>query len=270
MWPSGCGAARGGLRGLLVRGSNEIAPRAVLTEQAPRSPPRSQGEQSVAKQHTASGWLACGHGAVCDHGQPHVDHLARLGAPSAIGLDETSFLATTHHTQRCWSPASSTSTQQAHRCAGCAPRPRRDRLAPVEATPWLAGIHHVVIDPYQPYATVVAAQPDAPSSSTTSTSSASPTRTRRGPPPTRDHHRPPRSQGDRSIGSSAASSPATSTSSRPASPGCSPGSTSATPTARSAPATWPKSCREPTSPTMSSTPAGASPVLQLLHLERRA
>jgi hypothetical protein len=33
--------------------------------------------------------------AVRDHGRPRVDHLARLGAPSAVGLDETSFLAGT-------------------------------------------------------------------------------------------------------------------------------------------------------------------------------
>jgi hypothetical protein len=44
--------------------------------------------------------------AVGDHGRPRVDHLVRLGAPSAA--------------------------------------------------PWLAGIRHVVIDPYQPYATAVA------------------------------------------------------------------------------------------------------------------
>jgi hypothetical protein len=31
--------------------------------------------------------------AVRDHGRPRVDHLARLGAPRAVGLDETSFLA---------------------------------------------------------------------------------------------------------------------------------------------------------------------------------
>jgi hypothetical protein len=33
--------------------------------------------------------------AVRDHGWPRVDHLARLGAPTAVGLDETSFLAAT-------------------------------------------------------------------------------------------------------------------------------------------------------------------------------
>jgi hypothetical protein len=33
--------------------------------------------------------------AVRDHGRPRVDHLARLGVPAAVGLDETSFLAAT-------------------------------------------------------------------------------------------------------------------------------------------------------------------------------
>ena len=30
-----------------------------------------------------------------DHGRSRVDHLARLGAPTAVGLDETSFLVAT-------------------------------------------------------------------------------------------------------------------------------------------------------------------------------
>jgi hypothetical protein len=37
--------------------------------------------------------------AVREHGRPRVDHLARLGAPAAVGLDETSFLAAT--AERC-------------------------------------------------------------------------------------------------------------------------------------------------------------------------
>jgi hypothetical protein len=40
--------------------------------------------------------------AVCDHGRPRVDHLARLGAPTAVGLDETSFLAATAERPACW------------------------------------------------------------------------------------------------------------------------------------------------------------------------
>jgi hypothetical protein len=48
-------------------------------------------EERVARAVRDFGGLAhCrGHG---ENGQPPVDHLARLGAPRAVGLDETSFL----------------------------------------------------------------------------------------------------------------------------------------------------------------------------------
>jgi transposase len=78
--------------------SDEIAPRAVLTERARAEICRrvGPGEQSVARAARAFGvsWHAA-MAAVRDHGQPRVDHLARLGAPAAVGLDETSFLAAT-------------------------------------------------------------------------------------------------------------------------------------------------------------------------------
>ena len=53
-------------------------------------------EHSVAQAARDFGvlWYAA-MAAVRDHGRPRVDHLARLGAPSAVGLDETSFLAGT-------------------------------------------------------------------------------------------------------------------------------------------------------------------------------
>jgi transposase len=77
---------------------DEIAPRAVLTERARAEICRRVGpaEHSVAQAARDFGvsWHAA-MAAVRDHGQPRVDHLARLGAPSAIGLDETSFLAAT-------------------------------------------------------------------------------------------------------------------------------------------------------------------------------
>jgi hypothetical protein len=47
--------------------------------------------------------------AVRDHGRPRVDHLSRLGAPSAVGLDETSFRAATPTHPTLLAPASSTS-----------------------------------------------------------------------------------------------------------------------------------------------------------------
>ena len=78
--------------------SDAIAPRAVLTERARADIARrvGPGEQSVARaaKSFGVGWHAA-MAAVWDHGQPRVDHLARLGAPAAVGLDETSFLAAT-------------------------------------------------------------------------------------------------------------------------------------------------------------------------------
>src|SRR5262249_50615163 len=44
----------------------------------------------------------------------------------------------------------------------CSQRPSGDGLARLQPAPWRAGIRHVVIDPYQPYATAVARSlPDA-------------------------------------------------------------------------------------------------------------
>jgi transposase len=78
--------------------SDQIAPRAVLTERARAEIARRVGpaEHSVAQAARDFGvsWHAA-MAAVRDHGRPRVDHLARLGAPRAVGLDETSFLAAT-------------------------------------------------------------------------------------------------------------------------------------------------------------------------------
>ena len=78
--------------------SDEIAPRAVLTERARAEIARrvGPGQQSVAQtgREFGVGWHAA-MAAVWEHGQPRVDHVARLGVPAAIGLDETSFLAAT-------------------------------------------------------------------------------------------------------------------------------------------------------------------------------
>jgi transposase len=78
--------------------SDEIAPRAVLPERARAEICQrvGPGEQSVARVARDFGlsWHAA-MAAVHDHGRPRVDHLARPGAPRAVGLDETSFLAAT-------------------------------------------------------------------------------------------------------------------------------------------------------------------------------
>lgn len=139
----------------------EIAPRAVLTERARAEICRRVGpaQHSVAQAARDFGvsWHAA-MAAVRDHGRPRVDHLARLGAPSAVGLDETSFLAATaeHPTMLV------TGIIDLDRGRLVDVLPARSAVAVTDwlsskPAPWLAGITHVVIDPYQPYATAVAA-----------------------------------------------------------------------------------------------------------------
>ena len=146
--------------------SDEIAPRAVLTERARAEIARrvGLGEQSVARAAKAFGvgWHAA-MAAVWDHGQPRVDHLTRLGAPAAVGLDETSFLAatSTHPTLLVTGILDLDTGRLVDVLPARSARAVTDWLAGKPA-PWRAGIRHVVIDPYQPYATAVAAQlPDA-------------------------------------------------------------------------------------------------------------
>lgn len=146
--------------------SDEIAPRAVLTERARAEICRRVGpaQHSVAQaaQDFGVSWHAA-MAAVRDHGRPRVDHLARLGAPTAVGLDETSFLAATaeHPTLL----VTGIIDLDAGRLVDVLPARSAvavtDWLASKPA-PWLEGIRHVVIDPYQPYATAVAqGLPDA-------------------------------------------------------------------------------------------------------------
>jgi transposase len=80
---------------------DEIAPWAALTERARAEICRLVGEagQSVAQvaRRFGVGWHTA-MAAARDHGRPRVDHLSRLGAPTALGVDEHSFLAaTTEH-----------------------------------------------------------------------------------------------------------------------------------------------------------------------------
>jgi transposase len=95
---------------------------------------------------------------VSDHGRPRVDHLSRLGAPSAVAPDETSFLAgAAHHPTILVTGIIDLDEGRLVEVL-----PARSAIAVTDwltakPAPWLAGIHHVVIDPYQPYATAVAA-----------------------------------------------------------------------------------------------------------------
>ena len=145
---------------------DEIAPRGVLTERARAEICRRVGLECQSVAQAARGLGVSWHtamAAVRDHGRPRVDHLARLGAPAAIGLDETSFLAATAtrptllvtgivdlDTSRLIDvvPARSTAAVRAWLAA--------------KPAPWRSGIGHVVIDPFQPYASAARHElPDA-------------------------------------------------------------------------------------------------------------
>jgi transposase len=140
--------------------SDQIAARAVLTERARAEIARRVGPAEHSVAQTARDFGVSWHtamAAVRDHGRPRVDHLARLGAPRAIGLDETSFLAAT--AERPTLLVTGIVDLDAGRLVDVLPA--RSAVAVTEwlsakPTPWLAGIRHVVIDPYQPYATAVA------------------------------------------------------------------------------------------------------------------
>jgi transposase len=146
--------------------SDAIASRAVLTERARAEIARrvGPGQQSVAQtgREFGVGWHAA-MVAVRDHGQPRVDHLARLGVPAAIGLDETSFLVatSTHPTLLVTGILNLDTGRLVDVLPARSATAVTDWLASKPAR-WRAGIRHVVIDPYQPYATAVARTlPDA-------------------------------------------------------------------------------------------------------------
>jgi transposase len=140
--------------------SDQIAPRAVLSERARAEIARRVGpaEHSVAQAARDFGvsWHAA-MAAVRDHGRPRVDHLARLGAPAAVGLDETSFLAAT--ADRPSLLVTGIINLDTGRLIDVLPARSAVSVTgwlSAKPTPWLAGIRHVVIDPYQPYATAIA------------------------------------------------------------------------------------------------------------------
>ena len=136
--------------------SDAIAPRAVLTERARAEMCRRVGRDghSVAQvaREFGVGWHTAME-AVRDHGRPRVDHLSRLRLPSAIGLDETSFLAANarHPTLL----VTGFVDLDRHRLIDVVPG--RSALAVstwLGSKPerWLAGITTAVIDPYSGYA----------------------------------------------------------------------------------------------------------------------
>lgn len=139
--------------------SHEIDERAVLTERARTHIARrvGPGGQSVAAlaAEFGVGWHAA-MDAVTEHASARSDHLAALGAPRAIGLDETSFLAAT--------PTSPTQfvTHVVNLDTGATidllegrSKPAVDAWLAAKPQVWRDGIEHVVIDPHQPYAAAV-------------------------------------------------------------------------------------------------------------------
>ena len=131
----------------------------MLTERprtriARRVGPGGQSVAALAGEFGVSWWAAMD--AVRDHASARTAHVTALGAPRAIGLDETSFLAAT--------PTSSTVfvTHVVNLDTGATIDVLEGRSKPAVSA-WLAskpaawrdGIDHVVIDPHQPYAAAV-------------------------------------------------------------------------------------------------------------------
>ncbi|MEQ8717166.1 MAG: ISL3 family transposase, partial [Acidimicrobiales bacterium] len=145
---------------------DEIAARAVLSERARgeiarRVGPGAESVASVARSFGV-GWHTA-MDAVRDHGTPRVNHLSRLGAPSAVGLDETSWLAATATRPTLLvTGIVDLDTGRLVDVIGARSAAAVEEWLAAKPPRWSAGIAHAVIDPYQPYATAVANQlPDA-------------------------------------------------------------------------------------------------------------
>lgn len=136
--------------------TDAIGARAVLSERARAEICRRVGRDghSVAQlaREFGVGWHAAME-AVRDHGQARIDHLSRLRLPTAIGIDETSFLAAnaTHPTLL----VTGFVDLDRHRLIDVvAGRSAAAVSSWLQAKPprWLDGIATAVIDPYSGYA----------------------------------------------------------------------------------------------------------------------
>jgi transposase len=151
--------------------SQHIAPRASLTERARAQACRRVGEDdhdvaAVAVEYGV-GWHTIMR-AVVDHGRPLVDDPARLSGVSALGVDETAFLAATsrHHTEFVTGIVDLTGHRQ-----GRPLRPARlldvvegrsgtalsDWVSARDQT-WRDGITVAALDPFRGYATALRTQ----------------------------------------------------------------------------------------------------------------
>jgi transposase len=135
---------------------DDIAPRAALTERARAEICCLVGEagHSVAQvaRDFGVGWHTA-MAAVRDHGRPRVDHLSRLGAPRALGVDEHSFLAATaeHPTLL----VTGFVDLDRHRLLDVVPGRTAQGVSgwlAARLAPWRATIRAVALDPYAGYA----------------------------------------------------------------------------------------------------------------------
>ncbi len=143
-----------------------IAPRASLTRRARVEICRRVGEDGDSVAAVAAAFGVGWHttmGAVVAHGTPLVDDPDRLGAPSALGLDETSFLCAGPRHPR----VMITGFVDLDRhllldvAEGRSGQVVRDWLDQRPCA-WLERVHVAVVDPFRGYATAVADRlPDA-------------------------------------------------------------------------------------------------------------
>jgi transposase len=143
-----------------------VAPRAALTERAREEICRRVGRDAHSVAQVARAFGVSWHtamAAVREHGTPRVDHLSRLGAPSALGLDETAFLAATaeHPTLL----VTGFVDLDRHRLVDVVENRSSQAVSAwlrSKPGPWREGVATVAIDPYRGYARGVAdALPDA-------------------------------------------------------------------------------------------------------------
>lgn len=140
---------------------DEIGPRSSLSERARADICRRVGQKAHSVAELARDYGVGWHtamAAVRDHGRPRVDHLSRLGAPGALGLDETTFLAAqpTHPTLF----VTGIVDLDRHRLIDVVENRTAQGVSgwlDAKPRPWLAGIDVVTVDPYQGYANAVRA-----------------------------------------------------------------------------------------------------------------
>ena len=144
---------------------NQISARASLTRRARIEICRRVGEDADSVAQTARefgiGWHTA-MAAVREHGMRLVDDPERLGAPSALGLDETSFLRAgpTHPTVMITGFVDLDRHQLLDVAEGRSGQVVRDWLDDRPAE-WVAAIDVAVIDPFRGYATGLTDRLDA-------------------------------------------------------------------------------------------------------------